>query len=561
MINQKDISTWNEEDILNWLKSINMNQYIPKFESNKINGYDLIYLTKEDLKSLGIVNIHDKNIILNSMKDALLQQLKLNVNFKDKSVTIQLDFDPNYTVEQLINTLKLIFKPISSIFLVTNNNEILMPNLKIIDLILYNPKIYKNFKILLDSQIISNNNNYFNKDNLNKDYLNKENIIKNNLNKDNLNKDYLNKDYLNKDNLNKDYLNKDNLNNDYLDKDNLNSNENNNISQKKIISNKNPYEKYYKLNIDNDYNMDNNNTASFNINNDNNNNFNKKEKYSNNFITLDNNDFNKKNLEKKDNKYKYISNTNSNININNNDIKYNDEKLFNRYKTYEDYNKKNDLNNNDNNYFKDFQNKDKINYDKLEIKKNINNQNNQNNYRTMRDNSNKEYISNNNIYEYNRNITPIQNETKRLKASSTYRKKYTIENGELNFEFEDYKDKKRINNNNLYYDNMGKEDDDNQKYSSEKRNFRTSEFNVRDNYDNNNNNNNNINIHNIFLSKKSYNYKTNGMNDKNNYDISSIIGNKDKNEKLNNTTGFNEHRKYNNSNHLSLNYNKNDEQK
>ena len=40
------------------------------------------------------------------------------------------------------------------------------------------------------------------------------------------------------------------------------------------------------------------------------------------------------------------------------------------------------------------------------------------------------------------------------------------------------------------------------------------------------------------------------MNDKNNYDISSMIGNKEKNEKLNNTTGFNEHRKYNNSNHL-----------
>ena len=45
-----------------------MNQYIYKFESNKINGYDLIYLTKEDLKSLGIVSIHDKNIILNEIQ-------------------------------------------------------------------------------------------------------------------------------------------------------------------------------------------------------------------------------------------------------------------------------------------------------------------------------------------------------------------------------------------------------------------------------------------------------------------------------------------------------------
>ena len=149
-MNQKDISTWNTPDISSWLKSINMTQYVSKFELNKINGYDLIYLTKEDLKNLGIINIHDKNVILNSMKKALLNQLKLNLNYKNKNITVQLDFDPNYTVEQLIKSLKLIFKPNKEIFLVVNNNEILMPNLKIIDLILYEPKIYmkKNIKML-----------------------------------------------------------------------------------------------------------------------------------------------------------------------------------------------------------------------------------------------------------------------------------------------------------------------------------------------------------------------------------------------------------------------------
>ena len=111
MLNQKDISTWTTSDISSWLKSINMTQYVSKFELNKINGYDLIYLTKEDLKNLGVLNIHDKNVILNSMKRALLQQLKLSVNYKNKFAIIQLDFDPNYTVEQLIQSFKLIFKP------------------------------------------------------------------------------------------------------------------------------------------------------------------------------------------------------------------------------------------------------------------------------------------------------------------------------------------------------------------------------------------------------------------------------------------------------------------
>ena len=160
-MNQKDISTWNTPDISSWLKSINMTQYVSKFELNKINGYDLIYLTKEDLKNLGIINIHDKNVILNSMKKALLNQLKLNLNYKNKNITVQLDFDPNYTVEQLIKSLKLIFKPNKEIFLVVNNNEILMPNLKIIDLILYEPKIYKNFRIISDEDFLNNYNNIF----------------------------------------------------------------------------------------------------------------------------------------------------------------------------------------------------------------------------------------------------------------------------------------------------------------------------------------------------------------------------------------------------------------
>ena len=159
MFDQKDISTWTTSDISLWLKSINMAQYASKFELNKINGYDLIYLTKEDLKNLGIVNIHDKNIILNSMKNALLQQLKLNVTYKEKSAIVQLDFDPNFTVEQLIKNFVTIFKPEKEIFLVVNNNEILMSNLKIIDLILYEPNIYKKFKISDDIGTNTYNNN------------------------------------------------------------------------------------------------------------------------------------------------------------------------------------------------------------------------------------------------------------------------------------------------------------------------------------------------------------------------------------------------------------------
>lgn len=480
MINQKDISTWNSDDVINWLKSLNMTQYLSKFESNKINGYDLIYLTKEDLKSLGIVSIHDKNVILNSMKDSLLQQLRLNINFKDKYVIIQLDFDPNFTVEQLTNTLKNIFKPVSSIFLVTNNNEILMPNLKIIDLILYNPTIYKNFKIMLDTQLTNSNINYSNKD----------------------------------------YMN----NNNDLSKNNIL----NNILQKQI--NAKNFDNYYKLNVEENYKNENNDIKLFNKTD-----FNNKEKYQNNFITLDNNNYNKEYLEKKD---KYNINSNRN-NTNNNEIKYNlEEKMINQYKNYGDFIKNNNLNN----YETEINNKNITNYEKIDNKKELKIKKNQGIGISL----NKEFNSNNNnIYDYNRNITPIQNDSKRTKTSSTYRKKYTIDNGELNFEIQEEKFKNK--NNNINYSSLGKDEEENQKFSSEKRNFRTGVNNSRVNYENNDLDNN-------YMNKNNYNYRANnGIMTRNNFDLNSLIGKDKVNDKMNNTTGFNEFRQYNNTNDMNLN--------
>ena len=514
MMNQKDISTWDTEDISNWLKSINMTQYIAKFESNKINGYDLIYLTKEDLKSLGIVNIHDKNVILNSMKDAILKQLKLNLNYKEKSITIQLDFDPNYTVEQLTNALKLIFKPVSSIFLVTSNNEILMPNLKIIDLILYNPKVYKNFKIVLDSQLLNNN--------------------------------YSNNGYTN---TNKDILNINN-NDNYINNGFSNNNQMINATDTRTIPNKKLYDNYYQYNSEDNYNynINNNNSAKFNKNDDNN----KNNKYLNNLTTIDNNEnrYNKTYLEKKQDKYKYNNNlnTNSSNNNNTNTIQYtNDNPLTHRYKTYVDYNTNKDLNINNN----DINTLNKTNYNTFDDK------NTQNNYQPIENNTNKPYnISNNNIFDYNRHISPEQEKTRMEKTLPEYRKNYTIENGDLNIGI---KDNTKNTNEILNYKTVKKQENANQKYPSEKRYFRMNEINSKEKYEKNLNN-----IGDNNQSKKyEFNYSlNNGLTNRKNYEINSLIGKKEKStDRMNNTMGFNEYRKFNNSSNLILNYNKVDVQK
>ncbi len=75
--------------------------------------------------------------------------MRIKISHKERFITIQLDFDPNFTTDLLINSLLELLKiQGSTIYLVTYDNEILMPNIKIIDLILLNPKKYKNLKLL-----------------------------------------------------------------------------------------------------------------------------------------------------------------------------------------------------------------------------------------------------------------------------------------------------------------------------------------------------------------------------------------------------------------------------
>ena len=406
VMNQKDISTWNTSDISSWLKSINMTQYIAKFELNKINGYDLIYLTKEDLKNLGITNIHDKNVILNSMKKALLNQLKLNVTYKNKSVIIQLDFDPNYTIEQLIQSLKLIFKPNNEIFLVVNNNEILMPNLKIIDLILYEPKTYKNFKIISDE--LNMNNNY-------------------------------NKIYPNKEDNNKRLLAK--------------------------TPNKSYYKNYYNIDFDKE-----------------NKNIGKNNNYSNSLVNIDNleNLYNKKKFGLDKNFLKNYNNNYNDINMDNTNEEY-----YSNYKTYSDFNKikifkKDELDNNNNN---------------INIERNVNNNINNNIDDNLNINYENKYIkeaniNNNKLYEIN-NMNDLDKNN-----MFDYKKNYSIKNNQLNLEV-----------NNIDINKIKNEEDDGQKYSSEKRNFRLKDLKLNRNYGNN------LDENNMYLEKNNYNYDLNNVNE------------------------------------------------
>lgn len=71
----KEISLWDQQEVINWLQANEMNQFAEIFKSNDLNGYDLCYLTGEDLKTeFKITNFHDRNLILRNIRTMILDQ-------------------------------------------------------------------------------------------------------------------------------------------------------------------------------------------------------------------------------------------------------------------------------------------------------------------------------------------------------------------------------------------------------------------------------------------------------------------------------------------------------
>lgn len=73
---QKDLSIWEWEDVNKWLINNNMQQYLELFEKHQVNGYDLCYLTNEDLNEMQLNNFHDRNLVLKNIRLMTLDQCK-----------------------------------------------------------------------------------------------------------------------------------------------------------------------------------------------------------------------------------------------------------------------------------------------------------------------------------------------------------------------------------------------------------------------------------------------------------------------------------------------------
>jgi len=114
----EDISAWNNEKVCEWLNELKLNQYVETFRNNNINGYDLCYITSQELRNeLNISKLHDRNCIIKKIRENILKQciinidlVKLKFKYKDKIVEILFDNESSFTVANLIPYLKDIFQ-------------------------------------------------------------------------------------------------------------------------------------------------------------------------------------------------------------------------------------------------------------------------------------------------------------------------------------------------------------------------------------------------------------------------------------------------------------------
>ena len=145
-LKNKELSQYEPKDVKEFLKEIGLSSYSPKFEKYQIDGYDLCNLSDDLLKLLDFSNLHDIHKLQRHIHLKLLHQLKINLSYKNKIYPFQLDYLPELTVNNLQNIIEKAFN-INEVLLSTLDDQILIPQIKFIDLLLVEYEKYQNLKI------------------------------------------------------------------------------------------------------------------------------------------------------------------------------------------------------------------------------------------------------------------------------------------------------------------------------------------------------------------------------------------------------------------------------
>lgn len=147
---QKPFINKTKEEVAEWVEQLDISEKTKEaLKESSLTGYDVLLLTKENIKLIANGNIHDENSVFSAIQNILFEILKVNITLPDKKViTFSFDLDEsNLTIGDIAkNVAQIIGK--NAVYLKTlNENEIIYPNVKLVQRLLLEPEKYKELAV------------------------------------------------------------------------------------------------------------------------------------------------------------------------------------------------------------------------------------------------------------------------------------------------------------------------------------------------------------------------------------------------------------------------------
>ena len=188
---KREISEWNTTDLSNWLIDNKYPGISELCQNNSLSGYDLFYITDDTLKNeLGLNSFHERKVTMKLIKKLIYEHLKLNIiNSNGDNVVLTLDNNPNTSLGELSEYIGNMFNinPKDILYKDTTKTEVLSPSIKIVELLILYPRLYKTLNVFNMKdyyQTNENENNYEineNKESKENTYNNMNNINNNSI--------------------------------------------------------------------------------------------------------------------------------------------------------------------------------------------------------------------------------------------------------------------------------------------------------------------------------------------------------------------------------------------
>ena len=147
----KEISEWNTTDLCNWLLANKFRGISELCQKYSISGYDLFYINDEILKTeLNLKSFHERKVALKLITKLTYEHLKLNViNSNGDNVILTLDNNPETQLGEISDYIGNMFNinPKDILFKDSTKQEVLSPTVKIVQMLILYPKIYKTLNV------------------------------------------------------------------------------------------------------------------------------------------------------------------------------------------------------------------------------------------------------------------------------------------------------------------------------------------------------------------------------------------------------------------------------